>query len=197
MSSISKTIEKLRNPEYRSGFVDSLISINVPFQIRALVKSRGWTQERLAERSGMLQPRISAIMTPGKTRPNIKTLRRIAEAFDCGLVVRFVPFGELVKWTHRFDPENFHVASFGEEIEALEQEPKAVGSDDSTKFYRSLKWSMTPAATTVKDEVVPKKVEEISSHDHYVRNQLRSGASRLVDYLPPTGTETQFLQVGE
>ena len=197
MSSISKTIEKLRNPEYRSGFVDALISINVPFQIRALMKSRGWTQERLAERSGMLQPRISAIMTAGKTRPNIKTLRRIAEAFDCGLVVRFVPFSELVTWTRGFDPENFHVASFEEEIEALEQEPAATAFDDSTRFYRPLRCSMTPAATMVRDEVVPQKVVRISSHDHCVQNQLRSGASRLVLRPPPTRTKTQFSQVGE
>jgi transcriptional regulator with XRE-family HTH domain len=100
---------KLRNPEYRKAFVVAHINIGIPFQIRALMKSggRNWTQDELARRTGMLQPRISAMLKPGKTRPNIETLRRIAEAFDCGLMVRFVPFRELVKWSEQFDPDKF------------------------------------------------------------------------------------------
>jgi transcriptional regulator with XRE-family HTH domain len=110
---ISKIWGKLNDPEYRKAFVSSQINIGIPFQIRALLKGRGKTQEWLAEKAGMLQPRISGLMTPGKTRPNIETLRRIAEALDCGLVVRFAPFSEMVKWSEEFDPEEFSVPSFG------------------------------------------------------------------------------------
>lgn len=113
---ISKTVEKLADPEYRKAFVASQINIGIPFQIRGLLKSRpGWTQATLAERAGMLQPRISGLMTPGKVRPNIETLRRIAEAFDCGLVVRFAPFSELARWSEEFNPETFNVPSFGDD----------------------------------------------------------------------------------
>jgi transcriptional regulator with XRE-family HTH domain len=113
---ISKTWNKLRDPEYRKAFVASQINIGVPFQIRALLKSRpGWTQQTLAERASMLQPRISGLMAPGRVRPNIETLRRIAEAFDCGLVVRFAPFSEMVRWSENFDPENFSVPSFNDD----------------------------------------------------------------------------------
>jgi transcriptional regulator with XRE-family HTH domain len=115
LSTISRITNKLRDPEYRKAFVSSQINMGIPFQIRALLKARGWTQEELAERARMLQPRISGIMTPGKTRPNIETLRRLAEAFDCGLMVRFVPFSELAKWSHEFDPESFNVPAFEEE----------------------------------------------------------------------------------
>jgi len=70
---IFKLWEKMKDPEYRRAFVASQINIGIPFQIRALLKSRpGWKQETLAERTGMLQPRISGLMTPGKTRPNMK-----------------------------------------------------------------------------------------------------------------------------
>jgi len=112
---ISKLWAKLRDHGYRKAFVASQINIGIPFQIRALLKARGWTQEKLAERTGMLQPRISAMLKPGKTRPNIETLRRIAEAFDCGLMVRFVPFSELAHWSERFEPDSFNVASFAED----------------------------------------------------------------------------------
>ena len=126
---ISRTIAKLRDPEYRKAFVSSQINIGIPFQIRGLLQSRGWKQEDLVKRTGMLQPRISALLTPGKVRPNIETLRRLAEAFDCGLEVRFVPFGELVHWSESFNPEHFNVKSFDEEIrEAVEREDAAVAA---------------------------------------------------------------------
>ena len=119
---ISKLWSKLADPEYRKAFVASQINFGIPFQIRALLKSRkGWTQATLAAKTGMLQPRISALMTPGKTKPNIETLRRIAEALDCGLVVKFVPFSELARWSESFDPESFHVAPFSEDSEPMER----------------------------------------------------------------------------
>ena len=113
---ISKIVGKLRDHAYRSAFVASQINIGIPFQIKALMKTRGWTQEKLAERTGMLQPRISAILKPGKVRPNIETLRRIAEAFDCGLLVRFAPFSELARWSDSFDPEQFNVPAFDNDL---------------------------------------------------------------------------------
>lgn len=112
MSTTSKASEKLSDPEYRRAFVSSQINVGIPFQLRAMMKTRGWTQGDLAKRSDMLQPRISGLLTPGRTRPNIDTLRRLAEAFDCALMVRFVPFSELVKWSEDFDPEIFVVPEF-------------------------------------------------------------------------------------
>ena len=112
---ISKTIQKLSDPRYRAAFVSSQIAMGIPFQIRALMRSRGWTQKELAERANMRQPTISALMKPGKTRPNIETLQRLAAAFDCGLMVRFLPFSELVRWNDEFDPEGFESACFGDD----------------------------------------------------------------------------------
>ena len=122
----SKTFAKLKDPEYRKAFVASQINIAIPFQIRGLLKSRGWKQEDLAKRTGMLQPRISALLTPGKVRPNIETLRRIAEAFDCGLEVRLVPFSELVYQSEIFDPENFSIPTFDGELRQAEEREEAI-----------------------------------------------------------------------
>ena len=57
MSSISKLWRKLRNKAYRDGYTEAQLSIEVPFQIRALRKARGWTQAQLAERCGIPQAR--------------------------------------------------------------------------------------------------------------------------------------------
>jgi transcriptional regulator with XRE-family HTH domain len=118
----SELWNKLNDTEYRKAFVASQINIGIPFQIRALMKTRGWTQEKLADKTGMRQPSISGLMTPGKTSPNIKTLQRLAEAFDCGLAVRFVPFSELAEWSDKFDPETFYVPEFGNDSEHQEKE---------------------------------------------------------------------------
>ncbi len=63
----------------------------------------------------MLQPRISAVETPGKGTLNLETLRRIAAAFDIGLIVRFAPVSGMVEWVEQFDPESFTVAQFAED----------------------------------------------------------------------------------
>jgi len=115
------SLQKLRDPEYRKAFVASQINIGIPFQIRAMLNARGKKQDWLVERTGMRQPRISGLMTPGKTRPNIETLRRIADAFDCGLAVRFVPFTELVRWSEEFEPDTFQVPDFDAEMAARER----------------------------------------------------------------------------
>jgi transcriptional regulator with XRE-family HTH domain len=125
---ISEAVKKLRDSEYRKALVASQINIGIPFQIRALMKSRQWNQGKLAEKTGMLQPRISGLMTPGKTRPNIHTLRRLAEAFDCGLMVRFVPFSELLKWSENFDPESFTVPEFGDDPGLIERKEPATAT---------------------------------------------------------------------
>ena len=118
MISQSSRARAMNNKAYRHGMVNAQIEIDLPFQIRALRKQRGWTQPELAAKAGMKQSRISNIEKPGATRFTLETLRRLAEAFDVALVVRFAPFGELVAWSERFSPDEFAVLSFGDESRA-------------------------------------------------------------------------------
>lgn len=129
MISNQHLVSKLSDPEYRKAFVESQINIGIPFQIRALMKAREMTQAELANRAGMLQPRISSLITPGKTRPNIETLRRIAEAFDCALMVRFVSFGDLVRWDNEFDPDSFNPPEFKDDPGLIERKAPANETD--------------------------------------------------------------------
>ena len=112
MNTRAKLIAKLQEKAYRDAFVGSQINIELPIQIRALRERRGWTQGELAKRTGMVQPRISAIETPGKGKLNLETLRRLAAAFDVGLIVRFAPFSEMIEWGEKFSPDSFDVPSF-------------------------------------------------------------------------------------
>jgi transcriptional regulator with XRE-family HTH domain len=115
----SSLMNELRNKRYREGYVGSQIGVNLPFQIRALRKERGLRQGELATLAKMAQPRISEIEKPGGRSLNLETLQRVAAGLDVGLQVRFIPFGELVDWAEAFDPDNFHVRSFIDEVAAL------------------------------------------------------------------------------
>jgi transcriptional regulator with XRE-family HTH domain len=112
----SSEIAKLKDPEYRAAFVEAQMAVGLPFQIRALREKRGMSQETLAAKAEMLQPRISAIEKPGKSKLNLETLRRIARAFDVGLLVKFVPFSELIGWSDSFDSEEFEISDFKSEF---------------------------------------------------------------------------------
>lgn len=111
------TMKRLnRSKEYREGFVASQIDVSIPFQIRGLRKKREMDQRELAELTGMAQPRISAIESPGYSSFTIDTLKRVAAAFDVALIVRFGAFSELAKQSTNFSPDDFQVPSFDEEF---------------------------------------------------------------------------------
>ena len=115
---ISTVTTRLKKSKaHRDAFVASEIKVGLPFQIRALRKQRGWNQKQLADLAGMLQPRISAMEQPGGGQLNLETLRKLASAFDVGLLVKFVPFSELAKWSDDFSPDDFAVLSFAQESE--------------------------------------------------------------------------------
>ena len=108
----SKRWQKLQTKEYRDAYAEAQLSIEIPFQIRALRKARGWTQDRLAKLSGIPQARISHIEQPGREPLSLRTLYRLSSAFDVGLLVQFVSFSELVHREVVFHPETFDVSSF-------------------------------------------------------------------------------------
>ena len=106
---------KLKDKNYRDAFVSEHIDTGIPFQIRAIRKQRKWTQKDLAYHAGMLQERISVAENPNYSRFNIKTLKKIASAFDVALIVRFVPIGELVDWELKLSSEALEAVKFDED----------------------------------------------------------------------------------
>lgn len=116
MSENSNLVEQLKDKAYREAFVFSQMSIPISFQIRALREQRKLTQKELAEKANMLQPRIVELERPKGNEPNLRTLGRLAAALDVALIVKFVPFSELVDWAERFSPDTFVVPSFDDDL---------------------------------------------------------------------------------
>ena len=116
-----------RNPESRAKFVESQISNGIASQIRALRNREKWSQPKLAEKIGTTQNQIYRLEKATTTKPTISSLRRIAAAFDVALVVRFVPFSQMIAWvsgTPFTDPglstASLYVPSFRQEYETVE-----------------------------------------------------------------------------
>lgn len=128
MNTRSGQVEAMKNNAYRHGMVNAQIKIDLPFQIRALRKERGWTQPELAVKTGMKQSRISNMEKAGATHFSLETLRRLAEAFDVALVVRFAPFSELLTWSRRFSPDEFSVPSYADDMKRLGRSSSRVAS---------------------------------------------------------------------
>jgi transcriptional regulator with XRE-family HTH domain len=109
-----RLLAELKDKEYRDAYVSSSVDIGIAFQIRALRKRIGLTQEELAEKANMKQERISALENPSNS-PNITTLKKLANALNIGLIVRFVPISKLVEWELNLSPDSLEVLSFDEE----------------------------------------------------------------------------------
>jgi transcriptional regulator with XRE-family HTH domain len=123
MKNIVHKVPELKEKAYRDAYVQSQIKTALPYRIRALRKSRGWTQDEFAQRAGMAQSRVPDLERPTGKLPKLETLCRIASAYDVAVEVRFVPFSELVDDSEGFSPDEFAVPSFTEEFNS-EDMPK-------------------------------------------------------------------------
>jgi transcriptional regulator with XRE-family HTH domain len=120
ISSTSHLWGKLeRDREYRRAFLINQFKRMVPFQIQALRKQRGWSQEQLAFASGLTQGVISRAEDPDYGNLTINTILRIANGFDVAFIGKFARYGELDNWFGALS-EKIYVPSFDEE-NALKQ----------------------------------------------------------------------------
>jgi transcriptional regulator with XRE-family HTH domain len=100
MSTISRPdlLTRLNNAEYRAAFVSSLINSTIAYQIRGLRKKNDLDQAELGALTGMKQTAISRLENPDYGNLSVNTLKRIAKALDVGLIVRFAPYSDIVRW---------------------------------------------------------------------------------------------------
>lgn len=154
MSERSKLISRLSsNRESRRAYIKAKLSVLVPAQIRALRLKFGMpTQTHLAKAAGMHQSRISMFETPG-ANITLDTLARIAAALHVGLVVKFVPFSEMLRWDNGFSHDQFSVTR-------IEKDRAFLGEAEPPK-YQSLPISLLLA-------------ESISAHTSGNQNPIQA-----------------------
>lgn len=100
---------------YRDSYVSAHISNTVASQIEAMRDARKWTQSDLAAKIGTKQSRVSVLENPDNPNFEVKTLLKVASAFDVGLSIKFVPFSEVVACADNITPDNLVVAEFAKD----------------------------------------------------------------------------------
>ena len=110
-------VSSLADKTYRDAFVADQIRIGVPLQIKQMRDERGITQEQLGQQiqPPMAQESVWRLENPNKANLTIGTLLRVASALDVGLVVRFVPFSEVVDTTPWISGSNRSIPSFAKD----------------------------------------------------------------------------------
>jgi len=78
-----------QDQEYAHAYLEENSNMRIAAQIRALRLRNGWLQEDLANAAKMRQERISKIEGADFDSLTLKTLRRLAQAFDVHLSVKF------------------------------------------------------------------------------------------------------------
>jgi transcriptional regulator with XRE-family HTH domain len=132
-------LDNCRNLEYREALVFENVYTGVCSQIRVLREHRELSQAEFGRKAKMAQERISILEDPNaETKPTLKTLLRVASAFDVGLDVRFVPFETILDRSVNTDSSALQVPSFEEELPELEKcirEEELLAKANSESFH--------------------------------------------------------------
>ena len=149
-------IANLRDKEYRDAFVSSHIDNGIPFQIRTLREQRGWTQEELAKSSKKKQEAICRLENPNYGSLTLATLKELASAFDIALIVRFVPFGELVEWDAKLSSESLEVLSYDQDPYFHEKEENVAVVADREEYTVTATQEASSNVVFMKDHLARK-----------------------------------------
>jgi transcriptional regulator with XRE-family HTH domain len=98
--------------QYRRAYVESFFNTRLAAQIKLLREARGYSQEQLAGALNTQQSAISKLENGSYSNWTVKTLRRVARAFDVALQVRFISFGEVLADIDEFSKTTLLKPSF-------------------------------------------------------------------------------------
>jgi len=112
-------VQEFRDKTYRHSYGQEYVVDTIATQIKVLREDRNLTQEQLAELAKMKQARISLMECGDYSGWSLRTLHRLAEAFDVALMVRFEPFSRLIELVETTSRENLSVKSFDMELPVL------------------------------------------------------------------------------
>jgi transcriptional regulator with XRE-family HTH domain len=127
------TWDKLsKSKRYRAQFVSSTARRAFAFQLRAIMKKRGISQERLAEMCGLTQGVISRAADPNYGKLTVTLKAKIAGGLDMAYLGTLVPFSDAAKWISNLSEESVQIATFEEENVASSVDLSALGSSVQT-----------------------------------------------------------------
>ena len=107
-----RTHLKLGGKEYRDEFFKAHSYTGITMQIRIMREARGWSQAELARKAGMTQSMISRLENENWEGMTLKTLFRVASAFDVAMLARFMGVDEFLSRTEDLSVKALNAPSF-------------------------------------------------------------------------------------
>jgi transcriptional regulator with XRE-family HTH domain len=104
--------DELNEKEMRDAYLDEKTRTKIALQIRALRSQRGWSQAELGQKMDKPQSNVARLEDRDVARYTLTTLLELASAYDCGLVVEFVPYGDFLRRTSDLSAQKLETPSF-------------------------------------------------------------------------------------
>lgn len=179
MNALVKALKRefIESKEYRHAYADDFLNSSIATQIKVLREQRELRQIDLARVADMKQSMISRLENVNYSSWSIKTLKRLAEAFDVVLTVKFERFKDLVLDADRFSRKSLEVPNF-------ENDPffsHSAGYQSSTSSTAISESYETVAATSQEEEMMIAAVDPVLAAQETARNvqiQVSVGVSK-------------------
>jgi transcriptional regulator with XRE-family HTH domain len=120
MKELVKTlVSEFGDKEYAHAYMEEFSNMAIAAQIKALREQRNWTQHQLAQAANMKQERICALEDVDYDAWTIKTLRKLAKAFDLTVKVSFEKFSTGILDIPKMDRQSLQRTSRTEDLIAF------------------------------------------------------------------------------
>lgn len=106
---------KWKDEEYRQAYMESAVYQTIAWQIKVNREHRNINYRDLAEKIGVSESIILSAEDTESDGHDIALLVKIANAFDCALVVNFVSFSELAYKSNMLRKNDLIACSFSED----------------------------------------------------------------------------------
>lgn len=124
--------------DYAHAYMESHAVSRLAAQVHALRRQRKWSQQQLAERSGIAQERISKIESADFTSLTLATLHKLARAFDVNVRVAFESFSQGILDVVNLNPKALEVAPRQTALKVFE--------DRRLKIDRDGEWTLVDSS---------------------------------------------------
>jgi transcriptional regulator with XRE-family HTH domain len=131
---------ELRDKEYAHAYADELLNAYIATQIKVLRQQRKWSQKQLAVEAGMAQERVSVLEDVNYSSWTVKTLLKLARAFDLRLRVSFESFSTVLSDMQRLSASTLERTSRIEDLGYSETSDETVGNEVILATYN---WAKT------------------------------------------------------
>ena len=187
-SKMASLWKKLRNKKFRDAFVASQFKRSIPFQITAIRKKLGWSQEQLAKAAKLTQGAISRAENPDYGNLTFNSVLRIAAGLDVAVVIEFLPFSKLLDIFENRS-EDFASSTFEQEDKMLsdsgvdESHTISISTGDLNVVSSSVMLTLgsanmantvlTANASSIQPEILPRVIQPTTDLASAMNEELR------------------------